>query len=45
MEMSKLKGVLGRLLQFAAVTAGFFLWWMAMFLLISLFLIRGRKEN
>ena len=37
MEMSKLKGVLGRLLQFAAVTAGFFLWWMAMFLLISLF--------
>ncbi len=37
MEMSKLKGVLGRLLQFIAVTAAFFLWWMAMFLLISVF--------
>ncbi len=34
---SKLKSVLGRVLQFLAVTAGFFAWWLAMFMLISLF--------
>ena len=37
MNSRKLKGALGRLLQFLAVTAGIFAWWMAMFLLISLF--------
>ena len=37
MNSNRLKSVLGRLLQFLAVTAGIFAWWMAMFLLISLF--------
>ena len=37
MNSRKLKGVLGRCLQFLAVTVGFFAWWLSMFLLISLF--------
>ncbi len=39
MNSNRLKGVLGRLLQFLAVTAGIFAWWMAMFLLVSLFAV------
>jgi len=37
MNSRKLKSVLGRLLQFLVVTAGFFAWWLSMFLLVSLF--------
>ena len=37
MDRNKLKGALGRLFRFLAVTAGIFLWWTAMFLLVSLF--------
>ena len=37
MNGNRLKSVLARLLQFLAVTAGIFAWWMAMFLLVSLF--------
>ena len=39
MNSNRLKSVLGRLLQFLAVTAGVFAWWMAMFLLVSLFAV------
>ena len=35
----KVVSVLGRVLQWLAVTAGCFAWWMAMLLLISLFTV------
>lgn len=36
MSNRKLRDVLGRILQFVAITAGFFAWWLSMFLLVSL---------
>ena len=36
---AKWPGMLLRVLQFLVVIAGFFLWWMAMFLLVSLFAV------
>ncbi|MBR6955079.1 MAG: hypothetical protein IKH77_08620 [Clostridia bacterium] len=35
----KVVSVLGRILQWLAVTAGCFAWWMAMLLLVSLFTV------
>ena len=35
----KVVSVLGRILQWLAVTAGCFVWWMAMLLLVSLFTV------
>jgi hypothetical protein len=35
----RLTGVLGRILQWLAVTAGIFVWWMALLLVISLFTV------
>lgn len=35
----KVVSVLGRILQWLVVTAGCFLWWMAMLLIISLFTV------
>ena len=37
MTGKQLKAVSGRVLQFLAVTAGIFVWWISMLLLISLF--------
>ncbi len=37
MNSKKLVSVLGRIAQFLLVSAGFFAWWLAMFLLVSLF--------
>lgn len=35
----EVRTALGRILLFLAVTAGFFAWWLSMFLLFSLFLL------
>ena len=37
--MNKVRSVLGRVLQFLAVTAGIFAWWMAVLLLVSVFTV------
>ena len=43
--MNKCKGVVGRILQFVIVTAGFFAWWLSMFLLVSLFALNVWKPK
>ena len=36
---NKVRSVLGRVLQFLAVSAGIFAWWMAVLLLVSVFTV------
>ena len=45
MSSSRLKSALGRLLQFVAASAGFFAWWLSMFLLVSLFALNVWKPK